>query len=70
MLIDGQDYRLFRDYDRGKYHFLSDVGRVTYLEERVRLILIGPCHIAMKDALTNSLGLILRRQPEGPDRFR
>jgi hypothetical protein len=58
MNIEGQDYSLFRDYDQGKFHFLSDAGRVTYLEERVRLILIEPCRISMKDAETNYMGLI------------
>jgi hypothetical protein len=59
MQIDGQEYSLFRDYDQGKFHFLSDAGRVTYLEARVRLILVGPCQSTMKDAQTNYLGLVL-----------
>ena len=59
MIIDGHDYTLFRDYDKGKYGFLTSSGRVTYLEARVNLVLLRPCQVAVKDALNNSLGLVL-----------
>jgi len=57
--IDNQDYSLFRDYDKGKFHFLSYEGRIEYLAARVRLSLTDPCEACMAEAETNYMGLIL-----------
>ncbi len=59
MEIDGKNYTLLLDYDRGQYHYLSFRGKVTYMRGRVNLILIRPCEEAMKTALQTDLGLIL-----------
>lgn len=59
MKINGQEYTLLRDYDKGKYHYLSFDGEVTYLRERVDFILLNPCRKAMSTAKENDLGLVL-----------
>jgi len=59
MKIDGIQYSLFKDYDKGKYKHLTFSGKVTYLDARVDRILIRPCASAMKTALQTDLGLIL-----------
>lgn len=62
MIIDGVDYTLLRDYDRGKYHFLDFSGKVTYLSARVDLILIAPCKFYVAAAASKQdggMGLIV-----------
>ena len=61
MIIDGQDYTFLKDYDKGKYRHLSFGGKVTYLRERVELILLRPCRSAMSAAAveTGGMGLVL-----------
>ncbi len=59
MLIDGVEYALLKDYDRGRYTHLSFSGKVTYLEERVNLVLLAPCRWAMQSAAKTDLGLVL-----------
>lgn len=59
MEIDGKSYTLLLDYDRKSYKYLSFAGKVTYMRERVNLILIRPCEEANKTALQTNLGLIL-----------
>src|SRR5690242_20737142 len=59
MLIDGTNYTLLKDYDTGKYKYLTFVGKTTYLKERVNLIIIQPCERANKSALKTNLGLIV-----------
>jgi hypothetical protein len=58
-LIDGQQYTLLRDYDKGKYHFLTFKGKITYLRNRVEFILLNPCKSAMANATQSNLGLVL-----------
>jgi len=58
VINDGQDYRLLKDYDTGKYKYLTFDGKVTYLDARVKRILMAPCREAMKTP-GNDLGLIL-----------
>lgn len=58
MLIDGHEYTLYKDYDRGNYHLLNFGGKITYLDEHVKLILINPLDKIMPDLLSNTLGLI------------
>jgi hypothetical protein len=57
MKIDGHEFRLLRDYDRGQYKYLSFKGKAEYLENRVKLILIDPCRTAMKAAAVQDAGL-------------
>jgi hypothetical protein len=57
-IIDGQEYTLLKDYDKGKYCGLTFPGKVTYLRNRVDFILLHPCKLAMVDAM-NGQGLIL-----------
>jgi hypothetical protein len=45
VIINDQDYRLSKDYDTGKYKHLTFNGRVTYLDARVKRILIAHCEI-------------------------
>jgi hypothetical protein len=59
MKIDGTDYTLFIDYDRGKYGKLMFQGKVTYLEARVQRILLRPCMTSMKTILESDLGLVV-----------
>jgi len=56
--IDGHDYQLFKDYDTGKFKYLTFEGKIAYLAARVDKILIGPCREAMKTS-GNDLGLVL-----------
>ncbi len=59
--IGGIEYHLFKDYDTrdGKFRHLSFMGKVTYLEERVKKILLEPCHKGMQGELRDHLALIL-----------
>ena len=57
--IDNHEFTLFRDYDRGDYHRLTFSGKISYLRQRVDLILIRPCQNAMEDAQNNNMGLIV-----------
>lgn len=59
MLIEGQEYTLLKDYDTGKYHYLSFEGKLTYLRSRVDLILIEPLRKIVPSLLENTLGLVL-----------
>ncbi len=59
MKIDGFEYTLLKDYDTGKYKHLTFEGKVTYLDERVQMILIIPCQRAMQTELQTDIGLIL-----------
>jgi len=61
MKIDGQDYTLLRDYDKGKYQYLTFEGKVEYLRARVELILLSPCRSAMSAAAVENggMGLVL-----------
>ncbi len=54
----GQEYKLLRDYDRGKFGYLSFEDKIDYLERRVRWILLDPCLKEMPNE-PNSMGLIL-----------
>ena len=58
-LIDGHEYFLLRDYDKGKYHNLTFEGKVTYIRKRVEFILLNPCKSAMPNTATSDLGLVL-----------
>jgi hypothetical protein len=57
--IDGTEFTLFIDYDRGKYANLSFPGKVKYMRERVTQILLDPCKDAMKTILHNQMGLVV-----------
>jgi hypothetical protein len=57
MIINGVDYTLLRDYDKGKYHALDFGGKVTYLRARVELILINPCKAATSVAAIQNAGM-------------
>jgi hypothetical protein len=59
MRIDGADFELFLDYDRGKFHCLSFPGKVTYMRERVERILLQPCKTSLPGILQNQLGLVV-----------
>ena len=59
MQIDGAEFTLLKDYDKGKFHLLSFEGKIIYLDNRVRRVLVDPCREAMRTALKTDLGLIL-----------
>jgi len=60
LIIDGHEYTLYKDYDRvsGKYKHLSFLGKVTYLDARVRHILIDPLRRIAPDLAQTELGLV------------
>jgi hypothetical protein len=57
--IDGHEYTLLRDYDRGKYQYLTFKGKVAYLKDRVEFILLAPCKLALDTPTQSALGLVL-----------
>lgn len=59
MTIDGYEYTLLKDYDKGQYRHLSFDGKVTYLSARVNLILLDPLRKTAPYLLENSLGLVM-----------
>jgi hypothetical protein len=59
IVINGTDYTLFKDYDKGKYRHLAFPGKIQYLKARVDLIVLNPCKLANRTALQSNLGLIL-----------
>jgi len=59
MVICGNDYTLYVDYDRGKYIFLDLQGKVTYMRARVERDLVGPCRIALRYQHRVAVGLLV-----------
>jgi hypothetical protein len=52
--IDGKAWKLFKDYDKPHYSYLSPTGKIEYLEKRVQLILIDPLEEIKQKVLANS----------------
>jgi hypothetical protein len=48
MIICGQEFTLYLDYDRGKFNHLDLPGKVFYMRERVDRDLIRPCQLAIR----------------------
>jgi hypothetical protein len=48
MTICGQDYKLYVDYDRGKYHYLDLPCKVTCMRARVDRDLVRPCRLGLR----------------------
>jgi hypothetical protein len=59
MIICGQDYTLYVDYDRGKFRSLDLPGKITYMRERVDRDLLRPCRLALQYQDRVAVGLVV-----------
>jgi hypothetical protein len=59
VIICGHEYTLYVDYDRGSFHYLDLLGKVSYMRGRVDRDLLRPCRLALRVQRRVAVGLLV-----------